>query len=243
MPPKSSPANQKGTLFAFFAPKKKEDVSSISSPPASKVSKPATPAPERKESKEVPKPAQSTGSPSAEETPRVMKRLKRKPVLADSDSDEPSAFEPPSDDDSSSDSADESDASTNATDSDESEDSEPVKKKAPAKRAATKPVPSKASKPSKSVSLSTASAATTETSAVATLNSWLLPENRRDAQRRRPTDPGYDSRTVFIPPDAWKSMTPGQKQFWELKRHHMDVLIAFKTGRFYEFYDMFVFIP
>lgn len=29
---------------------------------------------------------------------------------------------------------------------------------------------------------------------------------------RRPNDPGYDPRTLYIPPGAWKSFTPFEKQ-------------------------------
>ena len=31
---------------------------------------------------------------------------------------------------------------------------------------------------------------------------------------RRPTDPDYDPRTVYVPPDLLKRMSPGQQQYW-----------------------------
>uniref|UniRef100_A0A1I8BU48 DNA mismatch repair protein n=1 Tax=Meloidogyne hapla TaxID=6305 RepID=A0A1I8BU48_MELHA len=45
----------------------------------------------------------------------------------------------------------------------------------------------------------------------------------KDAQGKRPTDPEYDSRTLFIPPDFLKQQTPVGK-FYEL--YHMDAVIA-----------------
>ena len=32
-------------------------------------------------------------------------------------------------------------------------------------------------------------------------------------------------------------MTPGQEQYWEIKKHHADCIIAFKMGKFYELFE------
>ncbi|GJJ14893.1 hypothetical protein Clacol_009163 [Clathrus columnatus] len=48
--------------------------------------------------------------------------------------------------------------------------------------------------------------------------SFLL--NIRDVRcfkdRKQPGDPDYDPTTLYIPPSAWKTFTPFEKQFWEL---------------------------
>lgn len=58
---------------------------------------------------------------------------------------------------------------------------------------------------------------------------WLNPSNIRDANRRRPGDPLYDKRTLYIPPDALRKMSASQKQYWSVKREYMDVLLFFKV--------------
>lgn len=69
---------------------------------------------------------------------------------------------------------------------------------------------------------------------------WARPENARDAQGRRPEDPGYDPCTLYIPDYAWKDkrMTPTMKQFWKIKAQNYDKILLFKLGKFYElFYE------
>ena len=67
---------------------------------------------------------------------------------------------------------------------------------------------------------------------------WALKENTRDANKRRPSEPGYDPTTLYIPPDELKKCTPTMKQFWQIKSENYDKLILFKLGKFYElFYD------
>lgn len=58
---------------------------------------------------------------------------------------------------------------------------------------------------------------------------WLNPSNIRDAIRRRPGDPLYDKRTLYIPPDAFKKMSASQKQYWSVKNEYMDVVLFFKV--------------
>ncbi|XP_010556697.1 PREDICTED: DNA mismatch repair protein MSH6 [Tarenaya hassleriana] len=61
---------------------------------------------------------------------------------------------------------------------------------------------------------------------------------RRDVNRRLPTDENYDPRTLYLPPDFVKSLTGGQRQWWEFKSKHMDKVIFFKMGKFYELFEM-----
>ncbi|KAK7284586.1 hypothetical protein RJT34_19335 [Clitoria ternatea] len=66
----------------------------------------------------------------------------------------------------------------------------------------------------------------------------FLREDRRDAKRRRPGDENYDSRTLYLPPDFLRSLSDGQKQWWEFKAKHMDKVLFFKMGKFYELFEM-----
>ncbi|EPX73720.1 MutS protein [Schizosaccharomyces octosporus yFS286] len=64
---------------------------------------------------------------------------------------------------------------------------------------------------------------------------WLL--DVRDADKNRPGDPNYDPRTLYIPPSAWSSFKPFEKQFWEIKKNLMDTVVFFQKGKFYELYE------
>ncbi|KAH7862176.1 hypothetical protein Vadar_001089 [Vaccinium darrowii] len=66
----------------------------------------------------------------------------------------------------------------------------------------------------------------------------FLGEERRDANRRRPGDVNYDPRTLYLPPDFSKSLSGGQRQWWEFKSKHMDKVLFFKMGKFYELFEM-----
>ncbi|XP_027349607.1 DNA mismatch repair protein MSH6 [Abrus precatorius] len=66
----------------------------------------------------------------------------------------------------------------------------------------------------------------------------FLREDRRDAKRRRPGDENYDSRTLYLPPGFLGSLSDGQKQWWEFKSKHMDKVLFFKMGKFYELFEM-----
>ncbi|KAL8527225.1 hypothetical protein ACS0TY_005198 [Phlomoides rotata] len=66
----------------------------------------------------------------------------------------------------------------------------------------------------------------------------FLGGDRRDANRRRPGDLNYDPRTLYLPPDFVKGLTGGQRQWWEFKSKHMDKVLFFKMGKFYELYEM-----
>ncbi|EEB07647.1 MutS protein [Schizosaccharomyces japonicus yFS275] len=64
---------------------------------------------------------------------------------------------------------------------------------------------------------------------------WLL--DIRDADGNRPTDEDYDPRTLYIPPSAWASFKPFEKQYWEIKKNLMDTVVFFQKGKFYELYE------
>ncbi|GAB4841765.1 DNA mismatch repair protein msh6 [Ancistrocladus abbreviatus] len=66
----------------------------------------------------------------------------------------------------------------------------------------------------------------------------FLGKNRRDAGKRRPGDVNYDPRTLYLPPDFSKSLSGAQRQWWEFKSKHMDKVLFFKMGKFYELFEM-----
>ncbi|KAL5863022.1 hypothetical protein ACOSQ3_000536 [Xanthoceras sorbifolium] len=66
---------------------------------------------------------------------------------------------------------------------------------------------------------------------------FLGPE-RRDVNRRRPGDVNYDPRTLYLPPDFLRSLSDGQRQWWEFKSKNMDKVTFFKMGKFYELFEM-----
>ncbi|CAI9105506.1 OLC1v1004437C1 [Oldenlandia corymbosa var. corymbosa] len=61
---------------------------------------------------------------------------------------------------------------------------------------------------------------------------------RRDGKRRRPGDADYDPKTLYLPPDFLKGLPSGQRQWWEFKSKHMDKVLFFKMGKFYELFEM-----
>lgn len=80
---------------------------------------------------------------------------------------------------------------------------------------------------------------------------WMKPENLRDVQGLRPTDPGYNGSTLWVPDPikqkaeyqrAQGHNTPMLMQYWKLKSAHFDKVAFFKVGKFYEifYYDAFI---
>ncbi|CAL8470971.1 g10513 [Coccomyxa elongata] len=69
---------------------------------------------------------------------------------------------------------------------------------------------------------------------------FLAPEQIRDANKKRPDQPGYNPRTLYIPPDWFKKakVSEGQRQWWEFKAQHFDSVMLFKMGKFYEMFEM-----
>ena len=66
---------------------------------------------------------------------------------------------------------------------------------------------------------------------------FLLPENIKDSQGRRPDHPDYDPSTLYVPKDY--KFTPAMKQYWDEKAKYFDKIVLFKLGKFYEifYYD------
>ncbi|KAE7998764.1 hypothetical protein FH972_003275 [Carpinus fangiana] len=67
---------------------------------------------------------------------------------------------------------------------------------------------------------------------------WLDPARIKDANGRRPSDPLYDKKTLYIPHDTLKKMSASQKQYWSVKCQYMDIVLFFKVGKFYELYEL-----
>ncbi|XP_001661901.2 probable DNA mismatch repair protein Msh6 [Aedes aegypti] len=67
---------------------------------------------------------------------------------------------------------------------------------------------------------------------------FLKPEKIKDIQGNRPSSEKYDSRTLYVPESFLGTLTPAMRQWWELKCRHMDCVLFFKVGKFYELYHM-----
>lgn len=67
---------------------------------------------------------------------------------------------------------------------------------------------------------------------------FLKPEKIKDITGRKRTHPDYDARTLFVPEDFYKTLTPAMRQWWKLKTNHYDCVLFFKVGKFYELYHM-----
>lgn len=68
-------------------------------------------------------------------------------------------------------------------------------------------------------------------------NSFLQPGKLRDANMVLCGAPGYNPRTVHVPPALLQKMTPAQRQYWEIKSKNFDTVLFFKIGKFYEMFD------
>ncbi|WOK94006.1 DNA mismatch repair protein MSH6 [Canna indica] len=66
----------------------------------------------------------------------------------------------------------------------------------------------------------------------------FLQEKRKDAHGRQPGDINYDPRTLYLPPEFLRTLTGAQRQWWEFKSKHMDKVLFFKMGKFYELFEM-----
>lgn len=67
---------------------------------------------------------------------------------------------------------------------------------------------------------------------------WFLGKDRRDANRRRPGQVDYDPKTLYLPPEFLKGLSGCQRQWWDFKSKHMDKVLFFKMGKFYELFEM-----
>lgn len=67
---------------------------------------------------------------------------------------------------------------------------------------------------------------------------FLKPDKIKDKNGKKPSDPGYDLRTLYVPGDFLAKQTPAHRQWWEMKSKHYDCVLMFKVGKFYELYHM-----
>ncbi|KAE9553997.1 hypothetical protein FO519_002757 [Halicephalobus sp. NKZ332] len=67
---------------------------------------------------------------------------------------------------------------------------------------------------------------------------FLKPECIKDSSGRRPSDPEYDPKTLYVPPKFLSTQSPGHQQWWVVKSLYFDTVLFFKVGKFYELYHM-----
>ena len=66
---------------------------------------------------------------------------------------------------------------------------------------------------------------------------WPFLKDRRDAEGRRSSDPGYDPSTLLVPPAALARLKGFARQYWTIKKDYHDVVLFVRVGSFYELYD------
>ncbi len=57
-----------------------------------------------------------------------------------------------------------------------------------------------------------------------------------DDKMRRPDDPNYDPKTVFIHQKEYDRLSAYMQQYWSMKRVNWDKILLFQKGKFYEMY-------
>lgn len=57
-----------------------------------------------------------------------------------------------------------------------------------------------------------------------------------DIQMKRPEDPEYDPKTIFISQKEYDRLSPFMRQYWSMKMHNWDKVLLFQKGKFYELY-------
>ena len=70
-----------------------------------------------------------------------------------------------------------------------------------------------------------------------TIPKFLQPKFRRDANKKKPGQKGYDPSTILIPPDQFRKLTDGMKRYWELKMNNMDKILLYRFGDWYVSYN------
>ena len=66
--------------------------------------------------------------------------------------------------------------------------------------------------------------------------SFIKKEFIRDKNLNRPEDEEYDPSTLDIPQDAYDKLTPGMKQYWDIKKDHFDSIVFWRKGEWYIFF-------
>lgn len=59
----------------------------------------------------------------------------------------------------------------------------------------------------------------------------------KDKFGRSIDDEDYDKSTLLISEDQLSTLTPFERQFWEIKKEYFDTIVFFKKGKFYELYE------
>lgn len=54
---------------------------------------------------------------------------------------------------------------------------------------------------------------------------------------RKPDDPDYEPKTLYVSPTWLKKETPAMQQWWSYKQRNMDAVLFFKMGKFYELFN------
>jgi len=67
---------------------------------------------------------------------------------------------------------------------------------------------------------------------------FMQPKNIKDKDGRKKDNPDYNPRTLYVPERFLHEQTPAQRQWWQLKSDHFDVILFFKMGKFYELFHM-----
>ncbi|XP_014220943.1 DNA mismatch repair protein Msh6-like [Trichogramma pretiosum] len=67
---------------------------------------------------------------------------------------------------------------------------------------------------------------------------FLQTDHIMDKNKRRPDHPEYDPKTLYVPEEFFNKQTATMRQWWSLKSEHLDTLLCFKWGKFYELYHM-----
>ena len=121
-------------------------------------------------------------------------------------------------------------------------EAEPIATPAPKRRKTELPSPALGSSPAPRIPRSHMTkaelrAATDKQRRIENEEAYSFLLDVRDKDGNRPGELNYDQRTLYIPPSAWRTFTPFEKQFWELKQNHFDTVLFFQKGKFYELYE------
>lgn len=65
---------------------------------------------------------------------------------------------------------------------------------------------------------------------------FLYTPKRLDILQRKPDDPDFDDKTLYVPEQFLNSQTPAMRQWWTIKQRNMDAILFFKMGKFYELF-------
>ncbi|KAL0238846.1 hypothetical protein PCE1_004537 [Barthelona sp. PCE] len=65
---------------------------------------------------------------------------------------------------------------------------------------------------------------------------WML-DDIKDLKGKNVGDPEYNPATIYIPDSAFKKMTNFELQYWKIKQLHMDKIVWFLKGKFYETFE------